>query len=111
MTGQTAITTALTKDQSLLYGTAARGSEGTVIRDATFLPVMFDPITDRCVRKAGRPRLEWVKDVEQIAIRAAGDYTRMKLQVRSAPCGAPGSQEHRIESTLLQLGIWRHGDK
>ena len=55
----------LLKQQLLLYGRIARAPLGDTLRRLTFCPGSLRPISDRFIRRVGRPRNEWVLMVQK----------------------------------------------
>ena len=81
LTGQTPLSQQLFKRQIKLFGEVARAPEGSVIRQATFCPGSLRSAADRYVRKRGRPRLEWVTEVQKLAYRAAGSMVSLEANI------------------------------
>ena len=50
--------------QFALYGKAVRASESHPLRQASFIPGSTRPVTDRYARRVGRPRTEWIQQVQ-----------------------------------------------
>ena len=77
-TQQKPLTRALAKQQLILFGKAARASNGSLQRDCAFIQGSLLSACDRYVRKTGRPRLEWVSYVRDMAVRIAGSTQRVE---------------------------------
>ena len=70
LTGQSAVTKLLMRQQLLLYGKAFRAPPGSLLRDAVFCPGSLKPITERYIWRVGRPSREWAPIVQEAAMRA-----------------------------------------
>ena len=70
--GQQPLTSALAKQQLLLFGKAARAPASSTLRSSVFCPGSLRPATDRYVRRRGRPCLEWAVQVHKLAAQAVG---------------------------------------
>ena len=68
--------------QLLLYGKAARARDGSVLRDSAFCQGGLRSSCDRFVRRVGRPRLEWVTQVQTTALQLAGSWNYLEEVVR-----------------------------
>ena len=77
------LTSMLEKQQLLLFGRVARQPDEHVMRRATFCPGTLAPVTDNYIRKTGRPRAEWAREVGKLALRAAGSYHQLKKSIAS----------------------------
>ena len=62
----------LLKRQLLLYRKVAREPNESMLRQVTFVPHTRVPVTDSFVRKVGRPRAEWAREVGALALKIAG---------------------------------------
>ena len=69
---QTVYTRQLLLQQPVLYGEVARASDGDVLRALTFCDRSLRPVSDWQVRRVGRPRHEWAKQLNEIALNAMG---------------------------------------
>ena len=75
-TGQAPLSNCLLRHQLLMFGKVARAHTGDPLRDSVFTPGTWQHLTDRYVRKCGRPRLEWSKYLHPHVVRAAGEGRR-----------------------------------
>jgi hypothetical protein len=82
-TGQTPMSISLAKQQLLLFGKIAREPDGSILREAAFCQGSVRPTTERYVRVVGRPRLEWVGQVRELALQVAGDEKKLLLSIRN----------------------------
>jgi len=94
-TGQPLLSDVLLKRQLLLYGRVARLSDESVMRSVTFCPGSLRPAADMYKRKIGRPRLEWVTQLNKIALRAAGTHRNLDTNIADA-----GSWRNMVETFL-----------
>ena len=76
-TEQKPITQNLAKQQLLMYGKVARAPAGGLLRDSAFCPGTLHPVTDKYIRKRGRPCIEWVAEVTKLAVRMVGAYHKI----------------------------------
>ena len=75
----------LAKQQLLLFGRVARAPASDLLRDCGFCPGSLRPATDRYVRKRGRPRLEWISHVLNLAMRMTGSMRAIEDSACSEP--------------------------
>ena len=61
--GQEQLGTQLRRQQLILYGRIARANDEDVLRRLVFVRGLVWPITDTFVRKGGRPKNEWAKQL------------------------------------------------
>ena len=77
------------EQQLLLLGKVARAPRESVLRSAVFqsgISTSMWPVTDRYIRKRGKPRLEWAAVVHLKAIAAAGGEENLRQAVLSPMC-------------------------
>ena len=65
----------LRKKQLQLFGKVLRVDDQHPLKHACFIPKTFLPITDRYVRRVGRPSKEWVRELVQETISLFGDMS------------------------------------
>ena len=68
----------LLKHQLVLYGKVARAPDDDALRKITFMPGTLQPVTDRFVRKTGRPRHEWASQLKNEALRVVGLHASLE---------------------------------
>ena len=71
---QTALSTLITRQQLILLDKVAQEPDGSLLRDSTFSPGTYWPATDMYIRRRRRPRLEWVKQVCDMAWRISPEW-------------------------------------
>ena len=81
---QQPFTTQLLQQQLLLYGKVGREEDGNLLRDITFCPHSLRAATDRYIRRTGRPRNEWTKQVWKVAMGIARDKPLEELVASAA---------------------------
>ena len=64
--------------QLWLCGKAARAHVGSVLRVCAFCSGSLRPASDRYVRRIGRPRLEWVTQVQTAALHLTGGWATLE---------------------------------
>jgi hypothetical protein len=72
MAGQAPYSRQLLQQQLLLYGKVARAPDSDLLRSLTFCKRSIQPVTDRFVRKVGRPRNEWATMLAKEAAQLPG---------------------------------------
>ena len=73
------------KQQLLMYGKVARLPAGGLLRDSAFCPGTSLPVTDKYIRKRGRPCIEWVAEMTKVACRMTGAYLNINKIIVSEP--------------------------
>ena len=86
---QRPLTHTLAKQQLLLFERVLRAGNGSLLRDCAFSPGSLTAACDMFVRRRGRPRLEWVTQVRNAALKVTG----------SMRC---------LEGCLYSEEVWRH---
>jgi hypothetical protein len=81
LTGERPLSQLLERRQLLLYGKVARAPDDSILRKCTFAPGTLTSINDTFVRKLGRPRAEWTREVGAIALRASGSFANLKRSI------------------------------
>ena len=66
------------KHQLVLYGKVARAPDDDALRKLTFMPGTLQPVTERFVRKTGRPRHEWASQLNKEAMRIVGVHASLE---------------------------------
>lgn len=57
-----------------MYGKVSWAPAGGLLRGSAFCLRSLLPVTDSYVRKRGRPYIEWVAEVTQLAVKMVGAY-------------------------------------
>ena len=91
-TQQCPATRLLERQMVLLYGEVARQPSSATIRKSTFCEGSLRPATDRFVRRVGRPRLEWARTAENIALRIFGSSRALESSLLSSEFSSAVSQ-------------------
>ena len=73
----------LLQRQILLFGKVARAPINHPLHMAAFIPGTWQPITDKYVRRVGRPRREWVTEVRTKIYQCIGGHLEVSRLVRS----------------------------
>ena len=76
--GHTLATTLLLKRQLQLFGKVLRSPEHHPLRTTSFIPGTDHPLTDRYVRRRGRPAREWVPEMIGKAVALVGSMADVK---------------------------------
>ena len=71
--GYTLASNLLRKKQLQLFGKILRVDSEHPLKRACFIPDTWVPVTDRYVRRVGRPGKEWVRELIQVAIALFGN--------------------------------------
>ena len=66
--GKQPIAKRLLRERLLLYGRVARAPAGDELRKRTFKHGTLRPLTQKYVRRIGRPRNEWASQIEKHAV-------------------------------------------
>ena len=77
----------LLKRQFKLLGRVIRAPEKHPLRACTFMAESNTPLTERFVRRVGRPCTEWLKEITKAAVLRLGSL-------------------HTVESLALDKGLW-----
>ena len=72
----------LQRRQLQLLGKVLRSPEGHPLRTATFIPGTNYPLTERYVRRRGRPCKEWLPNVQAAAIRIFGSTDAVEARAQ-----------------------------
>ena len=83
ITQQKPLTHLLARQQLMMFGKVARAPAGSLLRDSTFCPGSLRPAADRYIRRVGRPRLEWAKEVTKMALKMCGSFANLENAIRS----------------------------
>ena len=70
-------------EQLVYLGKVLRSDPAGPLKQVSFVPDTLLPATDRCVRRVGRPRKEWLKSVMPDADHVAGGHSKLKAAVAS----------------------------
>ena len=84
MCGESQLSKKIFFQQLLLYGKAGRAREGTVLRDCAFCHGSLRLSCVRFVRRVGRPRLEWVTQVQNMALQLTGSWKQLEEVLQNA---------------------------
>ena len=80
--GEAPLSTMLAKRQLLLYGRIDREPDNSILRKVTFVRGTLQPIADSFVRKIGRPRAEWTREVGKMALNITGSLPALTESVK-----------------------------
>ena len=61
-----------------------RAPDNDPLRMLTFCPGSRQPVTDRYVRRVGRPRADLATEMDKLAIRVAGSHDRLGKLIKVA---------------------------
>ena len=78
---QNPITDLMAKQQLTLDGRIARATSGSLLRDCAFTPGCLQSACDRYVRRVGRPTLEWVTHVQNMALKHTGSMHGLERHI------------------------------
>ena len=77
-----------------MYGRIARAPDNDPLRPLTFCPGSRRPATDRFVRRVGRPKIEWAKQMEDMAVRISGNTEHLESMIGNAASWTAAVKEH-----------------
>ena len=97
--GQPRLSSILLRRQLLIFGKVARQHPATPSRQSTFTRDSLQPLVEHFIRKIGRPRANWAREVLTEAEIMAGGHTALETLLQDA---SPSAVAHwkRLVSAL-----------
>ena len=92
--GHQAATQLLQKRQLQLLGKVLRSPEGHPLRSASFIPGTDHPLTERYVRRTGRPSKEWITHLLRVAMQVFGSMQDVQAAATSQSIWSSKLQNH-----------------